>query len=196
MKILAFTDHHGSPDDMKKVTKKAEGADIIVCAGDFTIFEHEIEHVLEQMNQLPKKVIFIHGNHEAEETVEMLADHYENLEFIHQDHIEIDGVLFMGYGGGGFSERDADFEHFSKKLPKLMKGKKTVLMVHGPPHGNKLDLIAGDHVGNKSFADFIKKHKPDVVVFGHLHEHFSKKDKHDKTLLINPGPEGEIIELE
>ncbi len=195
MKILAFTDHHGSPQDIKRVAKKAEGADIVICTGDFTIFEHEIEYVLEQMNQLPKKVVFIHGNHEAEETVELLAKEFDNLEFIHKKHFEMDGVIFIGYGGGGFATRDSEFENFSKKLPKLMKGKKVVMLFHGPPHDNKLDVIGRDHVGNKSFTEFIKKHKPELVICGHLHENFKKRDKIGKTKLINPGPDGEVLEL-
>lgn len=195
MKILAFTDHHGSPEDIVEITKKAKDADIIVCTGDFTIFEHEIEYVLEQMNNLPKKVLLIHGNHEDEETVRFLTQHFDNIEFIHKGYFETDEYVFIGYGGGGFAEIDLKFEEMSKQFKQIMEGKKTILLFHGPPHGTKVDHLAMGYAGNKSFTKFIKKEKPDLVLCGHLHETFHTRDKIGKTIIVNPGPDGEIIEL-
>jgi len=195
MKILAFTDHHGSPDDLRQVESKAKQADIIVCAGDFTIFEHQMEYNLEKMNQLPKKVLLIHGNHEDEETVRIYSKQYKNLEFIHGAYHDTGTHVFIGYGGGGFATTDKRFEEMAKKFPKIMQGRKTILVVHGPPHGTKLDLLTEGYVGNKSFTKFIVDHQPELVICGHLHERFNRKDKIGKTIVINPGPTGEIIEI-
>ena len=95
MKILAFTDHHGSPNDMKVVEKKSKKADLIVCGGDFTIFEHEVEYVLNQISKLPKKVVLIHGNHESEEIIHILTEQMDNVEFIHEKVFEIDNYIFI-----------------------------------------------------------------------------------------------------
>ncbi|MBU0471342.1 MAG: metallophosphoesterase [Nanoarchaeota archaeon] len=195
MKILAFTDHHGSPEDFKEVARKAKSADIIICGGDFTIFEHEIEYIMEQINNLPKKVLIIHGNHEDEETVRFLANHFKNVEFIHKGYYEIKDYLFIGYGGGGFSTTDPEFEELSKQFKQIMKGKKTILITHGPPYGTKTDKIGMGYVGNKSFTKFIKEAQPEIVICGHIHETFGKRDNIGKSKVINPGPEGEIIEL-
>ncbi len=195
MKILAFTDHHGSPNDFKFAKKKAKGVDLILHMGDFTIFEHEIEAIMAEMNNMGKPVLFIHGNHEDDLIVEYLCKKFKNLKFIHKKHYEIDGVVFLGYGGGGFSMIDKEFEKHSKKFEKAMKGKKTILMLHGPPYGTKADIIMGDHVGNESFTKFIKKNQPEIVLCGHLHENFHVKSKIKKSVVINPGPDGEIIEI-
>ncbi|MBC8501341.1 MAG: metallophosphoesterase family protein [DPANN group archaeon] len=195
MKILAFADHHGSPEDIKVIAKKAKDADIIVCVGDFTIFEHEIEYIMGQMNKLSKKVLLIHGNHEDEETVEFLSQHFKNVEFIHKKTFEIEDYIFVGFGGGGFATRDPEFEVWSNEIKKTIKDKKVVLLTHGPPYGTKVDLLGMGYVGNKSFTKFIKKERPALVICGHLHETFNKRDKIGKTLVINPGPEGEIIEV-
>jgi len=195
MKILAFTDHHGSPNDFDEVKKKAKHADIIICGGDFTIFENQIEHIMNEINNLPKKVLLIHGNHEDEEEVEFLANQHDNIEFIHSGYFETDNYIFIGYGGGGFSTKDHMFEEMSKKFPAIMKGKKTVLVLHGPPHGTKTDKLSMGFVGNKSFTKFIKKYQPDIVICGHLHETFHKKDRIGKSVIINPGPDGEYIDL-
>jgi Icc-related predicted phosphoesterase len=74
-------------------------------------------------------------------------------------------------------------------------GKKLVMLFHAPPYGNKTDIIMGDHVGNKSYRDFIREEKPLLVVCGHLHDNEGVQDHIGKTLIINPGPEGKLIEI-
>ena len=66
MHILAFVDSHGMADAMKELERKAKFADIILCAGDFTIFERDMDKVLKRMNSFGKPVLLIHGNHESE----------------------------------------------------------------------------------------------------------------------------------
>jgi len=38
MKILAFVDVHGSAACLKEIEKKSKKVDIILCAGDLTVF--------------------------------------------------------------------------------------------------------------------------------------------------------------
>ncbi|MBU0665916.1 MAG: metallophosphoesterase [Nanoarchaeota archaeon] len=195
MKILAFTDNHGDPEDLKAVKKKVKNADIIICGGDITIFEHEIEYNMQKINDFGKEVLIIHGNHESDFVIRELSKYFKNIRFMHKKHYEKDGHLFFGYGGGGFAISDKEFEKKSKSIEKLMKEKKTILILHGPPYKTKLDNIGGAHVGNKSFTNFIKKTQPELVICGHIHECFHRKDKIGKTRIINPGPDGEIIEI-
>lgn len=195
MKILAFTDSHGSPSDLVVIAKKASKADIIVCAGDFTIFENEIQYIMQQLEKLPKKVLIIHGNHEEDVTVDVLAKHFTNIEFIHKKIIVVGEYAFIGYGGGGFSTYEPEFEMWIEKNKEKLKGKKVVLVTHGPPYGTKCDKLASGYAGNKSFTSYAKKEKPTLLICGHLHELFYKKDKIGKTLVINPGPEGVVIEI-
>ena len=50
MKILAFTDLHSSYDALKKLRNKIKKKkpDIIVCAGDISVFEQGLNHLLKQ----------------------------------------------------------------------------------------------------------------------------------------------------
>ena len=195
MKILAFTDNHGSPLEIEEIRRKAKNADIIICAGDFTIFESDIEYHLEVLNSLPKKVLLIHGNHEDEDTVRFLVKKHKNIEFIHENSYETDVHIFLGWGGGGFATTDRRFEEAFEKFKPKMRGKQAIVMFHGPPYGTNLDLLGGGYVGNKSYTKFIKEMQPRLVICGHLHENFKKRDKIGNTLIINPGPEGEIIDI-
>ena len=75
-------------------------------------------------------------------------------------------------------------------------GKKVVLLLHGPPYGTRLDeLTKGTYCGNKSYTEWIKRKQPRLVIAGHIHENFEKKDKIGKSLVVNPGPFGMIIEI-
>ena len=70
MKLLAFTDIHGSLTALKRIEQKikSEKPDLLVCAGDISIFEHGIVGILKKLNKLNKKIIIVHGNHEDAST--------------------------------------------------------------------------------------------------------------------------------
>ncbi len=195
MKILAFTDLHGSLESLKKVEKKAKNCDLIICTGDFTVFSRHTKKILEQINKLPKKVILIHGNHEDEEQISALCLRLKNIEFIHKKIMEVlvDGKKYtlIGYGGGGFSIRD---EHFDKFMSRHTKHENIILLTHAPVYGTKLDML-WEHRGSKSIRDYIRAAKPVLAVCGHFHEHFNEEDKIKDTRIINPGPDGTIIEI-
>jgi len=193
--LLAFVDTHGDERSLKKVKKKAARADLVLCAGDITIFENKMKSMLREINSFNKPVLIVHGNHEAEDRLKKECEKHKNLIFLHKKFYEKENMVFAGYGGGGFSLKDKKFEKFSERIKKKRIGKKLVLILHGPPYGNKTDLIMGEHAGNKSFRNFIKQEKPLVVICGHLHENKGVQDKLGKSLVINPGPEGKLIEV-
>jgi uncharacterized protein len=198
MKILAFTDIHASAKCFKSIEKKAQKAELLVCAGDISIFEHGLQEVLIFLNSLGRPVIFIHGNHESEESVRLLCEGLENLYFIHKGVLLYEDVAFLGYGGGGFSYTDTRFEPMVKKMLKeVPQGKKVILLIHQPPFGTAMDMVYGDtHVGNKSFSAFLEKtEKIDLVLCGHIHEGFGKQDKLGNVVIINPGDMGMYINL-
>lgn len=199
MKILAFVDMHGSLTALKKIEKQAKKADLIICAGDLTIFGQGANHFLERLNKLNKPVLMIHGNHEDEDELEKLCSKFKNISFLHARGYKEGEYFFLGYGGGGFSMRDKGFEKLSKQFEKEIKelgNPKVVLITHAPPYKTKIDMIMKEPCGNKSIKNFIKKVHPIVlVVSGHLHENAGKEDTLGKTRIINPGPYGKIISI-
>ena len=67
MKILAFVDTHGSDKAINKIREKAkkENADILICAGDVSVFEQNLEKILKKLDSLNKPVLIIPGNHDG-----------------------------------------------------------------------------------------------------------------------------------
>ncbi|MDP7179688.1 MAG: metallophosphoesterase [Candidatus Woesearchaeota archaeon] len=200
MKILAFTDTHGSMKAMKEIAEKAvkEKVDLLVCAGDVSIFEQGLEYLLQRFDKIGIPMLIIPGNHETEEELEKVSSKFENINHIQGKHYERDDVLFFGYGGGGFSIVDPDFVKKGKEFEEKIKKsgvKKVVLVTHAPPHNTKIDRLSKESVGNKSIRQFIDKVKPVLVISGHLHENAGKEDKVGKTKVINPGPFGKVLNI-
>lgn len=196
MKILAYSDLHGNKSALRSLKKKAKEADLIIDAGDMTIFEHEIKDIINEIDSFKKPVVMVHGNHESSTFLKGLCEKKKNIKFIHKKVEIIDGIAFIGYGGGGFAYSDMIFDKFSKTvMNKIKTVSKVVLVLHGPPYGTKLDEIWDEHAGNKSYTKFIKKAKPDLVICGHLHENSGVVDHIGKSRIINPGPSGKIIRI-
>ena len=195
MKILAFVDLHGNKKALEKIIDRAKKKDIdlVVCAGDFTIFSEAEDLILSRLNKIGKPVLFIHGNHEDPSELRKGCSLFKNCKFIHRSAFRHDEYLFLGWGGGGFSFRDKEFEKNVKRFRNMIKkDDKVVLVTHAPPYGTKIDDIFGEHAGNKSIRKFIEKVKPVLAVSGHLHECVGE-DKIKGTRVINPGYKSKVI---
>lgn len=200
MKLLLFTDMHGSSSTLEKLKKKIKThkPDLAVCAGDITFFGSGLRGMLRRINAFKIPVIMVHGNHEHEGEFRKLVKNYPWIKYVHKRSYRYKDIVFIGYGGGGFAVIDRELEECQKKLSDILKKnkqRKQIMVVHGPPHKTTLDELYGHHVGNKTLRNFISKHKLNYVICGHIHENFRREDKIKKTTIINPGPTGKIIKI-
>lgn len=198
MKILAFVDVHASMTALKKLEEKAKKhkPDVIICAGDISIFENDIEILMNKISKLGKKILIIPGNHETPAVLKKLCSFYENMIYFNKKIIKINDTCFIGFAGEGFSRTDSELEKFGRKIKDEIKGKKAVLVTHAPPYKTKLDIIGREHCGNKTITGLIKSNQNIVLhICGHFHETSGDEDKIGSTRTINPGPWGRIIEI-
>ena len=137
----------------------------------------------------------IHGNHEDGEIVKKYCSFHDNLTFMHKEIKEINGITFVGHGGGGFSKKYPDFEEFVETNKEKLQNKKMVLITHAPPFETACDKMSIGNVGSVSYKEFIEKFKPVLAVSGHIHETFTKEEKIGETLVANPGPIGKLFEV-
>ena len=197
MRLLFFTDTHGNERYFQEIMQKSKDADILVCLGDFTIFENDIDKILRKLDSIGKPVIILHGNHETSSSVIAASNGLANIHFIHKTYAVFGDIVFFGFGGGGFVLSDQRFDIaaavFMKEFEK-MNGKKLIVVTHAPPYGTSLDDL-GYHVGLKNITEFIRKYQPLMAVSGHIHETFGKEERIGKTLVFNPGPKGRIIDV-
>jgi len=204
MKLLIFTDLHGSSKAFDKLVSKIKKGrpDAIICAGDLTIFGSGLKTLMKRFDAFGIPMFVIPGNHETEEELEIYSRDLKFIQSIHLRAVLFDSVLFIGCGGGGFTEQHAAFEQSEKDFASSIKKikiknqrHKVVLVVHQPPSNTRLDELYGYHVGSTSIRNFIETHHVDLCITGHIHEDEGKSDKIGKTKVINPGPEGQIIEI-
>ncbi|MDI6737952.1 MAG: metallophosphoesterase [Nanoarchaeota archaeon] len=196
MKILAFVDTHGIKKAFEELLKKAKDADLLVCAGDFTNWGSDTEKWIQFLEKAGKPLILTYGNHESEREVAEVCKKHKFCIYLHRAAYEYGDYIFFGFGGGGFSERNPEFERIGERVKKDIKGKKLILITHGPPYGTTLDYLPStEHRGCRSIRKFIEEAKPMLCVCGHIHETAGNTDMIEKTFVINPGPFGAMLKV-
>ena len=196
MKIFAFVDMHGSLTALRSIRSlvKKRNPDVIICAGDISIFEDGLLYLVGKIASFKLPVLMIPGNHESDQSLKTICSAFKNVHFTHKKVYRFKNYVFICWGGGGFAQTDKAFESFADaQMKKVKSSDKIILITHGPPYQTKLDELYGDYVGNKSYTNFIKKYKPDLAISGHIHETACRNQKYGKTLLSNPGPKGKIF---
>jgi uncharacterized protein len=188
---------HGDMKTMERLKNLSKDVDGVVCAGDVTSMERNLPNVMKKFSEFHSHVLMIHGNHEEPQNLKEHCDMYTNITFLHKGAFNVGDYLFLGYGGDGFSTNDPEFEEVAKKFfkPEIKDDKRIIFVTHGPAHGTELDKVAGSHKGSISYRKFIDDVKPHLVISGHLHENEGKSEKIGRTMFINPGRQGAIIEI-
>jgi uncharacterized protein len=199
-KILCFTDVHEDKAswDLLAIKAKDKTLDFAICCGDITNFGNDLKKSIKRIADLPLTTFLIHGNHEAEEDVKEEAEKYKNVIFIHKKLAVQHPLGILGWGGGGFSEKDEEFEeHVQDNQEKINNIPALILVTHAPPHNTALDKIeSGSHVGNKSFRKFIESNpNVKIALAGHIDENAEMGDKINDCVCINPGPNGHILNV-
>lgn len=200
MRMLIFADLHCNKKAIKELINKARKADIIVCAGDISNFGSDWKTAAKLLAKANKEMLIIPSNHDSEEDISKMSKQFSYVRNIHKKMYRIENIVFFGYGNHGFSLREADMERTAIKLlnkANLEKGDKLIFVTHAPPYDTKLDYLRwlNGHRGCLSTRIIIDKYKPALVVSGHFHETAGRHQKLGKSLLVNPGPFGKLIEV-
>ena len=213
MRVIAFSDLHGSIDVVLKVLALERTFDIVILAGDITTAgtPTELEKAIKWIEAFGKPVLAVAGNMDSlalERKLEKLG-------------VSIDsrGVVFGEVGFFGVSAAPASplrtLNEISEReiMSRAEAGWKgvaparwKVFVPHAAPKDTAVDLAhSGKHVGSTAVRDFIRKRKPDATICGHIHE-ARGIDKIDGLPVVNCGPAGkgyyvvmtigEILELE
>lgn len=209
MKLFAIVDTHENASAMKKAEKTIaeERPDIIICAGDLSIFEQQLSKMVRWLASFKRPTFIVHGNHETASHLMRECEKYESIHFVHGQILEYkngskssnNSLAIVGWGGGGFSNRDKLFEDFIKANKKEFAAKKNIIFItHAPPANTILDesYYDNNHYGCTSFTEFVKNNKNvALLVCGHFHENKGKQGLLGSATIINPGPSGMIVEL-
>lgn len=203
MKILAASDVHADAKATERLarTAKKEKVDLVILAGDLSIFGNGLEGLLKPFAEVNKKVAIIPGNHESEADLFMLKKRYPDIVYdLHSYAFRIGDVGFFGCGLANIGPNELSETDIKKRIENSFRyikdAKKKILVVHVPPYKTKLDVIGRNvNVGSTAVREAIERLKPERCICGHIHETFNLEDKLGGTTIINAGPKGKIIEI-
>jgi Icc-related predicted phosphoesterase len=194
MKIVAFTDIHGSYRKVDEVLAKAS-ADVIVIGGDITTVgtSAEAKTAVDGWKKFGPPLLAVAGNMDSPEIDGALESAGVS---INGRGVKIGDVGFFGVSASPFSPLHTPYEISEEETAqRIQTGYRTVkdskvkvFIPHAPPHNTKVDRVfVGAHVGSKSVREFIEREQPDVVICGHIHE-ARGQDVIGKSKIVNCGP--------
>jgi Icc-related predicted phosphoesterase len=187
VRLVLLADTHGFHRDINI----PEG-DVVIFAGDICSYGDlsELDDFNAFLCQLPHKYkIVVAGNHDfcLERYPQQSKSRLTNAIYLQDQAITLLGIKFYG------SPWQPEFMNWAFNLPPgdalkqkwdLIPEDTEVLITHSPPYGFG-DLTPGaEHAGDSELLDAIKRVKPIINVFGHIHEGYGSY-KFGRTKLIN-----------
>lgn len=163
MKILHISDTHGKHRQLKGLPE----ADVIIHTGDFTEdgTEEEVKDFVEWFGGLPyKHKIFIAGNHDFCLYGAKLEGLPDDVHYLCNDAITIDGVKFYGVPMFVQDDLEGNFPELFGRIPNDTD----VLLTHQPPLGI-LDEQDGINYGDYYLYKSVMNVRPRYHLFGHQH---------------------------
>lgn len=172
MKITCISDTHTFHEAVK-----IEPCDVLICSGDVSFRGdlHEVVPFLKWFGKQPAQSrLFVSGNHDwcfERQSGEELCYPYD-IVYLENSSVEIDGVNFWGspvtpyFGGWAFNAHSVELEQTWAKIPDDTN----VVITHGPPLFINDKTREGDDVGCFHLRNRIKDIRPQLHVFGHVHE--------------------------
>ena len=178
MRVLAFSDLHGSVDIVERVLALERRFDLVVLAGDITTVgtPTDLEKSIRRVEAFGKPVLAVAGNMDPlpiERKLEQLGVSIDSRGVV------IGDAGFFGVSGAPPSALNTPNEISEREISaRAEKGWKDVaaarwkiFVPHASPKDTLLDMIrGGKHVGSTAVRDFIVRRKPDATICGHIHE--------------------------
>ncbi|MEK6880539.1 MAG: metallophosphoesterase [Nanoarchaeota archaeon] len=200
-RIMAVGDIHGDKKMTQRLADKAvkEKVDLVILAGDLTLFESSIEGIVGPFVKANKPVFLIPGNHETLATANVLAELYPNTKNIHGYAVKINDIGIFGAGGANIGLHQLSEKEIYRLLMQgynQIKGiNKKIMVTHMHPEGTIIEKMSSFVPASKAVRKAIEKFQPDFAIHGHIHEAAGLEDKIGKTRVINVARKEKIFEI-
>jgi Icc-related predicted phosphoesterase len=172
MRIVCISDTHGLHRNVA-----VPYGDLLVHAGDLTRRGEldELRDLNDWLGTLPHpRKLLVAGNHDriCEEVPELLPALFSHATYLVDSAVEIGGLTFYGspwhesFPGMAFHLGPTARQYAWAQIPAGVD----VLITHGPPLGAHDRTYRGQHVGCPYLAEAVLRVRPQLHVFGHIHE--------------------------
>jgi len=197
MRILAFSDIHGSYEIVEEILSSESEYDLVILAGDITTCgtPAEMESALRLFKAHNRPLLGVTGNMDPPALDETLENAGVSL---NGRGVIVAGVGLCGVGASPLSPLKTPNEIPEEEIMRRAReGWKSlagaswkIFVPHAPPRDTKVDrTFMGRHVGSASVRLFIEEQEPEIVICGHIHE-ARGTDSIGRTKIINCGPSG------
>lgn len=197
MKVFIFSDLHGDVGAVERVL--AQPADVYIVAGDLSTFGRGLDKCIEVLKPLGERMWLLPGNHETHEQTRALCKHFGFFDF-HKQVRQLGSTQWAGLGYSNVTPFNTPGEYSEEEIAKVLEAfdhvKPLHLVVHFPPQGTKLDVIApGRHAGSPALREWVERVAPAYLFCGHIHEAAGQSDTVGVTRCFNVGKQGRIFEV-
>ncbi|MFT3935772.1 MAG: metallophosphatase domain-containing protein [Chitinophagaceae bacterium] len=182
MKFVTISDTHG-----KHAELELPAGDVLIHAGDISMKGTEDE-VFDFINWFKhqdfKYKIFIAGNHDfyferaPKEVIEQIIP--DDIIYLEDSYTIIDGYKIWGSPITPWFFNWAFNRHRGEAIKKhweLIPDDTNILITHGPLSGILDTINKQEHVGCKDLFNKIQEVKPQIHLFGHIHESYGIAEK-------------------
>ncbi len=198
MKLLVFSDLHRDKVAARSLVERSAEVDVFIGAGDFAVMRHGIGDVIAILKEVAKPTVLVPGNAESDSELREACEGWDSAHVLHGEGVTVEGVPFYGIGGGipvtPFGEWSFDLTEDEADVMLAGCPQDAVLVSHSPPHGH-VDKSGGRHLGSHAVLETIERVAPRLVICGHIHGWWGKRSTVGQTLVVNAGPEGQLLDL-
>ncbi len=174
MRVLHVTDVHCDTVRLAKVLDQ-EVYDLVVATGDFEC----VDTAEALIARAKSPIVAISGNMDDPSIARVLRDAGALLD---GRIAEVKGLRVAGVGG---LDTAGSLSALRSKLGDNTRV--DILLSHHPPRGVLDRTFIGIRIGLKEILELVNELKPDVHLFGHVHESRGA-ERRGETLFVNAGP--------
>ncbi|MCD6433990.1 MAG: metallophosphoesterase [Candidatus Diapherotrites archaeon] len=181
MLLVAVSDIHGDLAKLEKfkqfLAEQNIQPDALFVCGDLTHYGsyEDAVQILSSIKVISERLFAVVGNADRWEVAKALEEFNCSLNF---RCTEFDGFRIAGASGSAGDVGEVIFteKELSNKLRALESCTPLEIFVSHSPPKNVLDYTAnGTNIGSTAIREFIKKTKPKLHIFGHVHESTGSK---------------------
>ncbi|RMH16260.1 MAG: serine/threonine protein phosphatase [Gammaproteobacteria bacterium] len=200
MKLLLFSDVHGSPSRCRALVEQSRAVDIVIGAGDFACQGSGLEKTIGWLAEITKPFLVVSGNNETPEQLLQAIAPFAHIHLLHGQAITLSGETFYGVGGGipitPFGDWSYDLDE--AQATELLRNcpERAILITHSPPKGYVDRSSAGISLGSTAIAETLRRKRPKLHVCGHIHGSAGQTARLGDSIIINAGPFGFVHTLQ
>ncbi|MEM6980810.1 MAG: metallophosphoesterase family protein [Planctomycetota bacterium] len=200
-RILCFSDLHRDRSAALSICQRADQVDLVIGAGDFANRHQGLNDTLSILSSIETASILVPGNGETDEALTLAAKPWQSACVLHGRGTTLPSLPWSIWGVGGgipitpFGAWSYDFDEIQGATMLAECAQDGILVTHSPPIDSVDHDSSGRIRGSQSIRDAIERCQPVLAVCGHIHSDWTKHDRIGKTLVLNAGPSGIIVEI-